>query len=165
MDIFCIPMKRSFVYLAYVVDWFIYQVLAWRASIIHEVNFCIEAAKEGHARHDEPNIFNTDQGGRFTAITFAQVLKDTNITISMDGKEASRDDVLSKGCGEPPNMKRIICTPIATFRRTACLSEIFGPPTIPNFLTPRLTARHPIRLTSMRCRQQRWWHNKGQAYL
>ena len=159
-------MKRCFVYLAYVVDWFICQVLAWRASITQEVNFCIEAVKEGHARHEKPNIFNTDQGGRFTSITFAQVLKDTNIAISMDGEEASRDDVLSKGCGEPPNMKRIICTPIATFPGTAWLSEIFfGAPTIPNILTPRLTARHPIRLTSMRCHQQRWWHNKGQAHV
>jgi hypothetical protein len=55
--------------------------------------------RERHARHKKPNIFNTDLGGGFTSITFAQVLKDTNIAISVDGEEASRDDVLSKGCG------------------------------------------------------------------
>jgi putative transposase len=71
--------------------------LAWRASITHEVNFCIEAVRERHAQHKKPNIFYTDQGGGFTSITFAQVLKDTNIAISVDGEEASRDDVLSKG--------------------------------------------------------------------
>ena len=40
-------MKRSFVYLAYLVDWFICQVLGWRVSITLEVKFCIEAVKEG----------------------------------------------------------------------------------------------------------------------
>jgi putative transposase len=81
MDIIYIPMKRSFVYLAYLVDWFICQVLGYRVSIILEVNFCIESVKEGHARHDKPNIFNTGQGSRFTPTAFAQVLKDANIAI------------------------------------------------------------------------------------
>ncbi len=93
MDITYIPMKRGFVYLACVVDWFTRRVLSWRLSITLEVDFCIEAVEEALARHDKPDIFNTDQGSQFTSIAFTQVLKDAKIAISMDGKGAWRDNV------------------------------------------------------------------------
>jgi len=93
MDITYIPMKRGFVYLACVVDWFTRRVLSWRLSITLEVGFCIEAVEEALARHDKPDIFNTDQGSQFTSIAFIQVLKDAKIAISMDGKGAWRDNV------------------------------------------------------------------------
>ena len=44
MDITYIPMKRSFVYLAPVIDWFTSRILSWRLTITLEVNSCIEAA-------------------------------------------------------------------------------------------------------------------------
>src|SRR5271168_4271836 len=40
MDITYIPMKRGFVYLAAVVDWFTRRVLSWRLSITMEADFC-----------------------------------------------------------------------------------------------------------------------------
>jgi len=50
MDITYIPMKRSFVYLAAVIDWFTSRVLSWRLTITLEVNSCIEAVEEADAR-------------------------------------------------------------------------------------------------------------------
>ena len=41
MDITYIPMKRGFVYLAAVIDWFTRRVLLWRRSITLELGFCI----------------------------------------------------------------------------------------------------------------------------
>jgi putative transposase len=93
MDITYIPMKRGFVYLAAVVDWFSRRVLSWRLSITLEVDFCIEALEEALARHGKPEIFNTDQGSQFTSTAFTDVLKDAGIAISMDGKGAWRDNV------------------------------------------------------------------------
>ncbi len=62
-------------------------------SITLEVDFCIEAAKEALAKHDRPDIFNTDQGCQFTSIDFIKLLKDEGIAISMDGRGAWRDNV------------------------------------------------------------------------
>jgi putative transposase len=45
------------------------------------------------ARYGKPEIFNTDQGSRFTGSAFTSVLADNGIAISMDGKEAWRDNV------------------------------------------------------------------------
>jgi putative transposase len=70
MDITYIPMAQGFVYLAVVVDWFSRRVLAWRASITMEVDFCLEAVEEALARHGKPEIFNTDQGSQFTSADF-----------------------------------------------------------------------------------------------
>ena len=93
MDISYIPMKRGFVYLAAVIDWFTRRVLAWRISITMEVDFCIEAVEEAIARHGRPQIFNTDQGSQFTSTAFTGLLADNKIAISMDGKGAWRDNV------------------------------------------------------------------------
>ena len=70
MDITYIPMARGFVYLAAMVDWFSRRVLAWRLSITLETEFCLDAVNEALARHCKPEIFNTDQGSRFTGVAF-----------------------------------------------------------------------------------------------
>jgi putative transposase len=93
MDITYIPMARGFVYLAAVVDWFSRRVLAWRVSITLEAAFCIEALEDALARHDRPEIFNTDQGSQFTSTGFTDVLVKNGIAISMDGKGSWRDNV------------------------------------------------------------------------
>ena len=93
MDITYIPMARGFVYLAAVMDWFSRRVLAWRLSITLDVEFCLDAVKEALARHDRPDIFNTDQGSQFTSTAFTGVLLKHGIAISMDGRGAWRDNV------------------------------------------------------------------------
>jgi len=93
MDITYIPMARGFVYLAVVLDWFSRRVLSWRLSITMEVAFCVAAVEDALARHGKPDIFNTDQGSQFTGQAFTGLLADNGIAISMDGKEAWRDNV------------------------------------------------------------------------
>ena len=93
MDITYIPMAKEFVYLAAVVDWFTRRVLTWRLSITMDAEFCVEAIREALARHDKPDIFNTDQGAQFTSIAFTSVLIEAGVAISMDGKGSWRDNV------------------------------------------------------------------------
>ena len=93
MDITYIPMARGFVYLAAVVDWFSRKVLAWRLSITLDTAFCLEAVEEALARYGKPEMFNTDQGSQFTSFAFTYLLNKHDITISMDGKGAWRDNV------------------------------------------------------------------------
>nr|WP_272209703.1 IS3 family transposase [Marinicella sp. W31]MDC2875527.1 IS3 family transposase [Marinicella sp. W31] len=93
LDITYVPMARGFVYLCAVIDWFSRRVLSWKLSITLEAAFCIEAVEEALARYGKPEIFSSDQGSQFTSIDFTGVLKDAEIKISMDGKDAWRDNV------------------------------------------------------------------------
>ena len=93
MDITHIPMTRGFTTPAVVLDWFTRAVLSWRISITLKADFCIEAVEEALARHDRPEIFNTDQCNQFTSIDVIKVLASREIRISMDGKAAWRDNV------------------------------------------------------------------------
>ena len=85
-DITYIPMRRGFIYLVAIVDWYSRRVLAWRLSNTLTTDFCIEALQEAIARYGTPEIFNTDQGSQFTSSEFTGQLKANGIRISMDGK-------------------------------------------------------------------------------
>ena len=93
MDITYIPMKRGFVYLTVVMDWYSRRVLSHRISITMDTSFCLDALEEAIAKYGRPEIMNTDQGSQYTSLAFTQYLKDNSIRISMDGKGAWRDNV------------------------------------------------------------------------
>ena len=93
MDITYIPMRKGFVYLAAVLDWFSRRVLSWGVSITMEAAFCVDVLEQALAKHGKPAIFNTDQGSQFTGAAFTGVLAENGIAISMDGKGAWRDNV------------------------------------------------------------------------
>jgi putative transposase len=85
-DITYIPMRRGFLYLVAIMDWYSRKVLAWRLSNSMDAAFCVEALKEALANHGTQEIFNTDQGSQFTSGDWIDVLTDAKIKISMDGK-------------------------------------------------------------------------------
>ena len=93
-DITYIPMRRGFLYLVAIMDWWSRKVLAWRLSNTMEADFCVEALEQVLARHGKPEIFNSDQGSQFTSLAFTQVLKDASVKISMDGKGRWMDNVM-----------------------------------------------------------------------
>ena len=92
-DITYIPMRRGFLYLVIVLDWYSRKVLAWRLSNTLTTDFCIEALEEAIELYGVPEIFNTDQGSQFTSVEFTGLLKEHGIRISMDGKGCWRDNV------------------------------------------------------------------------
>ena len=49
-DITYIPMRRGFLYLVAIMDWYSRKILAWRLSNTMDVDFCIEALKEALAK-------------------------------------------------------------------------------------------------------------------
>ena len=92
-DITYIRLKRGFVYLVAVMDWYSRKVLSWRLSNSLDSHFCVEALEEALSRYGKPEIFNTDQGAQFTSAVFTDVLKHHEIRISMDGKGRWMDNV------------------------------------------------------------------------
>ena len=58
-DITYIPMRRGFLYLVAIIDWYTRKVLAWRLSNTLEADFCVEALNEAIAKYGAPDIMNT----------------------------------------------------------------------------------------------------------
>lgn len=92
-DITYIPIKRGFLYLVAIMDWYSRKVLSWRISNTLDTEFCVQALKEALSLYGIPDIFNTDQGSQYTSLSFTNVLKDHGIKISMDGKGRWIDNV------------------------------------------------------------------------
>ncbi len=91
-DITYVPVRRGFLYLVAVMDWFSRYVLAWELSNSLETIFCLSALERALAR-STPGIFNTDQGAQFTAEAFTGRLLSAEIQISMDGRGRAIDNV------------------------------------------------------------------------
>jgi putative transposase len=92
-DITYLPMKRGFLYLVAIMDWFTRKVLAWRISNTYEAEFCVEALNEAIRRFGPPEIMNTDQGSQFTSFAWTDRLKRVGARISMDGKGRCIDNI------------------------------------------------------------------------
>ena len=72
-DITYLRMARGLLYLVAIMDWHTRYVVSWRLSNTLEADFCVDALKEALGQ-DQPEDFNTDQGGQFTSLEFTQVL-------------------------------------------------------------------------------------------
>ena len=93
-DVCYIPMRRGFLYLVAIMDWYSRKVLSWRLSNTLEADFCVAALREALARFGTPEIFNTDQGCQFTIFDFTEILKGAGVRISMDSKGRWMDNVM-----------------------------------------------------------------------
>lgn len=88
-----VAMRRGFLYLVAVLDWFSRYVLAWELSNTLEATFCVEALERALAQ-GYPDIFNTDQGAQFTGEQFTGCLERVWVQISMDGRGRALDNVM-----------------------------------------------------------------------
>lgn len=91
-DITYIRLRRGFVYLVAVMDWFSRYVLSWSVSVTMDVHFYMESL-ERTLRMGKPGIFNTDQGSQFTSREFTGMLQQAQVRISMDGKGRVFDNI------------------------------------------------------------------------
>ena len=89
-------MARGAMYLTAEIDWYSRKALAHRVSNTMDARFCVEALREAIDRYGAPEVFNTDQGSRFTSEAFTGVLKEHGLRISMDGKGRWIDNVYVK---------------------------------------------------------------------
>jgi len=93
-DITYIRLKKGFVYLIAIIDWYSRFVLDWQISTTLEADFCVETLQRTlRLAANQCDIFNTDQGSQFTSNEFIKVLKDNAIKISMDGRGRALDNI------------------------------------------------------------------------
>ena len=91
-DITYIPLRRGFMYLVAIMDWFSRHIVSWRLSNSLDTSFCLDALEESLSP-TKPEIFNSDQGVQFTSMAFTSVLESHDIAISMDGRGRALDNV------------------------------------------------------------------------
>ncbi len=90
-DITYIRMRRGFVYLVAVMDWFSRYVLSWSVSVTLTCTSALRLSKALAVGRSE--IFNTDQGSQFTSREFTGMLLGAGIRVSMDGKGRAFDNI------------------------------------------------------------------------
>ena len=85
-DISYVQLARKFMNLVAVMDRYSHHALSWGVSNTLYTDFCVGVLEETLARHEPPEIFNTDQGCQLTSQVFTSVLEDHGVAISLDGK-------------------------------------------------------------------------------
>lgn len=91
-DITYIRMKRGWMYLTAIIDWYSRYVISWELSNSLDGHFCREVLNRALAQA-RPEIFNTDQGVQYTAQAFTGILKEAEVKISMDGRGRALDNI------------------------------------------------------------------------
>lgn len=135
-----------------------------RLSITMDASFCIEAVEEAMAHFGKPEVFNTDQGSQFISREFTTLLMGAGIKISMDGKEAWRDNVFVERIWKSVQYEEVYLCAYASVSEARASLGIW-PSTTARDLTRVWDGRRPIRPTSTRCNQSRSRHNKGRNPL
>ena len=94
-------MKRGFLYLVAIMDWFTRKVLAWRISNTCEAEFCVEAFNEAVHRFGAPEIMNSDQGSQFTSFAWTDRLSGPARGSRWTARAVASTTSSSSACGGP----------------------------------------------------------------
>ena len=82
-DITYIPIKKGFLYLTAIKDWYSKKVLSWRLSNTLDASFCVSALEEAICIYGTPEICNSDQGSQYTSGDYIAKLKLHDIKIDL----------------------------------------------------------------------------------
>jgi len=92
-DITYIPVKGGFMYLCAIIDWYSKALLSWRLSNTMDISLVTQTLRDAIDIHGVPQIFNSDQGSQYTSNNHTKLLKKYGITISMNSKGRSIDNI------------------------------------------------------------------------
>lgn len=93
IDITYIPIKRGFLYLTAVIDWYSRCIVGWEVDDTLDTRMVITALKKAFMVA-KPVILNSDQGCQFTSNEYMNFLKENQIRQSMDGKSRWADNIM-----------------------------------------------------------------------
>ena len=93
-DITYIKLEKGFAYLAAIIDWNTKKILSWKLSNTMDVSLTTSVLLDALSRYPKPEILNTDQGSQYTAKEHIDILVKNGISISMDAKGRSIDNIV-----------------------------------------------------------------------
>lgn len=95
IDITYIRLKRGWMYLVAIIDWYSLYVVNWELDQTLEIPFVLEAVQR--ALHQaRPEIINSDQGSQFTSPQYINLLQAAGVAISMDGRGRAHDNIFTE---------------------------------------------------------------------
>lgn len=95
IDITYIRLRRGWMYLVAVMDWFSRYVVSWELDQTLEMPFVIEAVGRALSQA-APEIFNSDQGSHFTSPQYIDLVIGKGTKISMDGRGRAMDNIFTE---------------------------------------------------------------------
>jgi len=121
-DITYIKLENGFAYLTAIIDWHTKKILVWKLSNTMDVHLTTSVLKEAIALHGKPEIFNSDQGSQYTAKEHIEILSQNGISISMDAKGRSIDNIAIERFSQKVLLKQIAT---GYFWRTLKYEEVY----------------------------------------
>jgi len=85
-DITYIRLKKGFVYLAVIIDFYSRKIKGWALSKNLDVSLTIRALNQALSRNPKPVIHHSDQGVQYCDKEYVEILKEAAILISMSDK-------------------------------------------------------------------------------
>ncbi len=92
IDITYIPIRRSWLYLTAILDWYSRYVVAWMIDDTLEIGFVLDTCNTA-LKTAVPSIMNSDQGSHFTSPKYTQLFLDAGARISMDHRGRAFDNI------------------------------------------------------------------------
>ena len=85
-DITYIRLKKGFVYLAVIIDFYSRKIKGWAFSKNLDASLTIKALNQALSRNPKPAIHHSDQGVQYCDTAYVEILKEAAILISMSDK-------------------------------------------------------------------------------
>jgi putative transposase len=95
LDITYIRLRRGWMYLIAILDWYSRYVVSWELDQSLQIAFVLEAMQRA-LRQAVPQICNSDQGSHFTSPQYTQLLLSHEVRISMDSKGRALDNIFTE---------------------------------------------------------------------
>ena len=95
LDITYIRLKKGWLYLVAVLDWYSRYVISWELSTSLEQPF-VTAAVTRALKGAHPLIFNSDQGSHFTSPQYTELVLAAGSKVSMDGRGRALDNIFTE---------------------------------------------------------------------
>jgi putative transposase len=93
IDITYIPMAKGFQYLTAIIDLYSRFVVGWDISNSLDAESSHRVLRRAMQVYGKPEIVNSDQGSQFTCKEWIELLRSSEVRISMDGKGRALDNV------------------------------------------------------------------------
>lgn len=92
IDITYIPVRKSWLYLAAIIDWHSRYIIDWRVDDTLEIGFVLETCRSA-LKEGRPEIMNSDQGSHFTSPKYTEIFLAAGSRISMDHRGRAYDNI------------------------------------------------------------------------
>lgn len=92
IDITYLPLKKGFLYLFVVLDWYSRCIVDYEVSVSLDKSFVMCCLNRALSRRC-PEVINSDQGSHFTNEDYLKLLTSCGVQVSMDGKGRALDNV------------------------------------------------------------------------